>query len=217
MKKHYLLFIFIFSIASSQAQIIVGKKVLNVIASDLLGNINYGHTYDFGTNTPLPSSQNIGASLKFSIGKFTKNYAGLFYGFEIPVRYSHAQDGSAQTVYGLYPSLSYVKLIPVSSTIYLATELGGKIGYERDFSHIVNVHDETTTIWQVGVFYRPITAIWYVKKYTALSFGLYDAQVSYTNRKTTINDNPNRKAFTSNINLWGHFNPSFGIQLLFTK
>jgi hypothetical protein len=217
MKQHYLLILLLFGITSTQSQTLVGKKVINITASDLLGNINYGHTYDFGTTTSLPNNQNIGASLKFSVGKFNKNYAGLFYGIELPIRYSSSQDGSSQTVYGIYPSLSYIKLFPVSSNIYLSTELGGKIGYQRDFVHLAGVRDETTHIWQGGVFYRPITAIWYAKNNTAFLFSLYDAQLSLTTRTTTVNDNPNRKVVMSNINVWGHFNPTFGIQLLLNK
>lgn len=197
---------------SVESQDLIGKKIINISIADIFGTARSGHGDDFGTITPQSKQQDFQIRLNVNTGKFHANKTSLFYGIEFPFRINHINNSGTELQIGLYPYVSFAKLLPVSASIYVSSEAGFRLGYEYYQTRMNLLADINMNTWQIATFIKPITAIWYIKKNMGITLSPWVGQLTYQNRSTTSPDTPGRKAVNTLISLSGSLTPSFGIQ-----
>ncbi|KHD90120.1 hypothetical protein AH06_01820 [candidate division TM6 bacterium Zodletone_IIa] len=195
------------------SQDIFDKKIMNISVADIFGDIWGGHGYDFGTIVPQKKQQDLQLRLNFNTGKYRAKNKSIFYGFEMPIRVNHLENSGTEFLIGLYPYVSFVKLMPISETIFLTSEYGFRIGYEYYQTRMNLQADININTWLVGTFIKPLSAIFYVKKNLGITLSPWSGQLSFQTRSITSPGTPGRKGITSLLNLSGTLIPSIGIQL----
>lgn len=215
MKHLFFCILFGLIVTTVESQELFGKKIINVSVADIFGTARSGYGDDFGTITPQPRQQDFQLRLNVNTGKFRANKTSMFYGIELPFRLNHINNSGTELQIGLYPYISFVKLVPVSASIYFSSEAGFRLGYEYYQTRMNLLADINMNTWQIGTFIKPITAIWYIKKNLGITLSPWIGQLTYQNRSTTSPGTPGRKAVNTLVSLSGSLSPSLGIQLKF--
>ena len=201
----------------SFSQSLSNKKVVTVSATDILGNINSGRTYSGGVGNSPTKSEGVRINLAASIGRFNDHNVAVLYGLELPVRFTHTSTQNVEaneTEYGFFPSVSVLKMLPISGSVYLGSRLGVRAGYQRYRSSISGQNPEIINTWEGRIFYRPFDFIWYFQKETALTFGIWDGYLSYISSTTKIRSSNDASLATHGLTINARFNLTFGMQFL---
>ncbi|TAJ46533.1 MAG: hypothetical protein EPO58_16650 [Chitinophagaceae bacterium] len=212
--KH-LLFCSLFGliVTSVESQELFGKKIINISVADMFGTARSGYGDDFGTITPQTKQQDFQLRLNVNTGKFLANKTSMFYGVELPFRINHINNIGTEFLIGLYPYISFVKLVPVSKNIYVSSEAGFRLGYEYYQVRMKGLGEINTNTWQIATFIKPITAIWYIKENLGITLSPWTGQLTYQYRSTISPSTPGRKAVNTLVSLSGSLVASVGIQL----
>lgn len=195
------------------SQNLVNRKVISVTASDIFGNVYSGQTFSNGIGSTPNKNQGIRATFAGNIGKFNSHNVAVLYGIEIPLRFTHTstQTGETnETEYGFFPSISILKMISITNSVFIGSTVGLRAGYQKYHSSA----PETINTWDARVIYRPLDFIWYFRKETALTLGIWDGYIEYNNATTTVPSTNNAKLKTNSLMLNARFNLTFGVQFL---
>lgn len=213
----FLIILFSLFTITSFSQSLANRKILTIKAMDILGSVNSGRTFSNGIGNTPNNSQGIRLTLGASIGKINAQNVAILYGLEIPLRFNHMTTTnveSNESEFGMFPSVTLLKMIPITPNVYWGSNVGIRAGYERYRGIVSGQNPEVRNTWEARVFYKPLEFIWYFRKNTAVNFGIWDGSISYTTATTRVNSSNDATLKTNSLLINGRFNITLGMQFI---
>ena len=208
----------LFSI-SAYGQKIAERKIVGFSLMDVTVGVGKSQIISNGVTSNTTTGLTISLAPGVEKGFINKKNVAVLWGIQIPFLYNHNKPApdlvANETHIGLFPSISIMKMIPVTEKVFFGTMFGAKAGCDWENSNATATAEQHYMTIKAGVSIVPVTVTWFFKPSTALLFGVGYYELAYSHLAIVTPNLPSNKYFSNNVGLNGHLSTiTVGIRFL---